>query len=118
MSQRGHCHQSASAGKQAGKAGRNSENARRVCRMVWGTGERIWVASKGSNSHFYAYSPCCIISAGKDVILTIVDHCCSQVVVFLPCSSTITGVGIAQLYFDNVYRWFGLPNKVISDRDP
>jgi len=25
---------------------------------------------------------------------------------------------VAQLYFDNVYRWFGLPSKVISDRDP
>ena len=30
----------------------------------------------------------------------------------------ITGPGIAQLYFDHVYRWFGLPDKVISDRDP
>jgi len=25
---------------------------------------------------------------------------------------------VAQLYFDNVYRWFGLPSKVISNRDP
>jgi len=25
---------------------------------------------------------------------------------------------VAQLYFDNVYRWFGLPSKIISDRDP
>ena len=25
---------------------------------------------------------------------------------------------MAQLYFDNVYWWFGLPLKVISDRDP
>src|SRR5712672_21433 len=31
---------------------------------------------------------------------------------------TITGPGVAQLYFDNIYRWFGLPSKVISDRDP
>jgi hypothetical protein len=46
MSQRGHCHRSASVGKQARKAGRNSENVRRRCRMVWGTGECIWVASE------------------------------------------------------------------------
>ena len=55
---------------------------------------------------------------GKDAILTIVDHGCSRAALFLPCSTTITGPGIAQLYLDHVYRWFGLPKKVISDRDP
>ena len=55
---------------------------------------------------------------GKDVILTIVDHGCSRAAVFLPCKTTITGPGIAQLYLDHVYRWFGLPSKVINDRDP
>src|SRR5260221_9277243 len=55
---------------------------------------------------------------GKDAILTIVDHGCSRATVFLPCTSTITGPGITQLYFENVYRWFGLPTKMISDRDP
>src|SRR5712672_637440 len=53
-----------------------------------------------------------------DSILTIVDHGCSRAAVFLPCATTVTGPGVAQLYFDNVYRWFGLPSKVISDRDP
>ncbi len=28
------------------------------------------------------------------------------------------GPGIAQLYLDHVYRWFGLPSRMISDRDP
>ena len=55
---------------------------------------------------------------GKDAILTIVDHGCSRAAIFLPCSTTITGPGIAQLYMDHVYRWFGLSIKVISDRDP
>src|SRR6266849_3959275 len=55
---------------------------------------------------------------GKDAILTIVDHGCSRAAIFLPCTSTITGPGITQLYLDNVYRWFGLPNKMITDRDP
>jgi hypothetical protein len=55
---------------------------------------------------------------GKDTILTIVDHSCSRAAIFLPCATTITGQGIAQLYLEHVYQWFGLPTKVISDRDP
>jgi len=53
-----------------------------------------------------------------DSVLTIVDHGCSRATVFLPCATTITGPGVAQLYFDNIYQWFGLPSKVISNRDP
>ena len=53
-----------------------------------------------------------------DSVLTIVDHGCSRAAIFLPCATTIMGPGVAQLYFDNVYRWFGLPSKIISDRDP
>jgi hypothetical protein len=55
---------------------------------------------------------------GYNAILTIVDHGCSRAAIFLPCLTTITGPGIAHLYLDNVYRWFGLPTKIISDRDP
>jgi transposase InsO family protein len=55
---------------------------------------------------------------GKDAILTIVDHGCSRAAIFLPYTTTITRPGIAQLYMDHVYRWFGLPTKVISNRDP
>jgi len=55
---------------------------------------------------------------GKDTILTIVDHGCSHAAVFLPCSTNITGPGIAQLYLEHIYRWFGLPKKMISDCDP
>ena len=40
---------------------------------------------------------------GKDAILTIVDHGCSRAAVFLPCSTNITGPGIAQLYLEHVY---------------
>ncbi len=56
--------------------------------------------------------------AGYNAILTIVDHGCSRAAIFLPCNDTITGPGIAQLYLDHVYRWFGLPSRMISDRDP
>jgi len=55
---------------------------------------------------------------GKDAILTIVDQGCSRAAIFLACDMTITGPGIAQLYMDHVFRWFGLPDKIISDRDP
>jgi hypothetical protein len=55
---------------------------------------------------------------GKDAILTIVDQGCSCVAIFLPCNMKITGPGIAQLYHNHVFRWFGLPTKIISNRDP
>jgi hypothetical protein len=55
---------------------------------------------------------------GKDTILTIVDQGCSRAAIFLPCNMAITGPGVAKLYHDYVFRWFGLPTKIISDRDP
>ena len=55
---------------------------------------------------------------GFNAILTIIDHGCSRAAVFLPCTTNISGPGIAQLYLDNIYQWFGLPTKIISDRDP
>ena len=57
-------------------------------------------------------------SQGHDAILTIVDQGCSRAAIFLPCQMTITGEEVAQLYAENVYQWFGLPTKVISDQDP
>jgi len=29
----------------------------------------------------------------------------------------VTSPGITQLYLDDMYQWFGLPSKLISDRD-
>jgi hypothetical protein len=58
------------------------------------------------------------LSRGYDAILTIVDHGCSRGVVFLPCNTMITSPQITQLYYKHVYPWFGLPSKVISNRDP
>ena len=52
---------------------------------------------------------------GFNAILTIVNHGCSRAAIFLPCTTTISGLGIAQLYLDYMYRWFGLPTKIISD---
>src|SRR5580692_3801331 len=54
----------------------------------------------------------------QDAILTIVDQGCSRAALFLPCKTTITGEGIALLYLQHLFPWFGTPAKVISDRDP
>jgi hypothetical protein len=53
-----------------------------------------------------------------DAILTIVDQGCSKAAKFLPCNKTIDGKGVAQLYFENLFPWFGIPKRIISDRDP
>jgi hypothetical protein len=57
-------------------------------------------------------------SRGFDSVLTIVDHGCSRGAIFLPCHATITSPQIAQLYYQHVYPWYGLPSRIISDRDP
>jgi hypothetical protein len=55
---------------------------------------------------------------GRDAILTIVDHGCSRTAVFIPCNTSVTSLDIAQLYLEHVYKWFGIPAKIISDQDP
>jgi hypothetical protein len=57
-------------------------------------------------------------SNGKDSILTIVDQGCSKAARFLPCKKTIDGQGVADLYFKHLFTWFGIPQRVITDRDP
>jgi Integrase zinc binding domain len=42
-------------------------------------------------------------SDGHDAILTIIDHGCSRGAIFLPCSTTISGTGIAKLYLEHVF---------------
>ncbi len=53
-----------------------------------------------------------------DAILTIMDQGCSKAAKFIPCTKTITGEGVATLYFCHLFPWFGLPQPIISDRDP
>ena len=36
----------------------------------------------------------------------------------IPCSKTITAAGTAQLYKEHVFRYKGLPERIISDRGP
>ena len=57
-------------------------------------------------------------SQGYDSILTITDQGCTKMALFLPCNETISAEGVAQLYFNYVFLQFGVPSKVITDRDP
>jgi hypothetical protein len=58
------------------------------------------------------------ISNGFDSILTITDHDCTKMAIFIPCNESINAEGVADLYLRKVFPRFGLPSKVISDRDP
>ena len=57
-------------------------------------------------------------SHGYDSIMVIVDHDASKGIVLIPCHKTIDALQTAQLYHQHVYRRFGLPTSIISDRGP
>ena len=57
-------------------------------------------------------------AGGHNSILTIVDHDCTKTALFFPCAKTIDAYGVAALYAQWVFPYFGIPRKVISDRDP
>jgi hypothetical protein len=57
-------------------------------------------------------------SEGFDSILTIVDQGCSKAAKFIPCHKTIDGPGVALEYLKHLVPWFGVPERIISDRDP
>src|SRR5712691_6795126 len=56
-------------------------------------------------------------SGGFDTILTITDTDCSKASLFIPCRETIDSEGVAQLYLHHVLPHYGIPQKIISDRD-
>ena len=49
---------------------------------------------------------------------SVVDQGLSKGVILIPCSKTLTSEGTAQLLLENLYKRFGLPDKIISDRGP
>jgi hypothetical protein len=56
-------------------------------------------------------------SEGFDSILTVTDHDVSKAAFFIPCLKTTMGEDLAKLYAIYIFPHFGVPNKVISDRD-
>ena len=53
-----------------------------------------------------------------DSILVVVDQGLSKGVILIPCNKTITADETAQLLLENLYKRFGLPDKIILDRGP
>ncbi|GKA69579.1 transposon ty3-I gag-pol polyprotein [Tanacetum coccineum] len=53
---------------------------------------------------------------GNDYLFVIVDRF-SKMVVLIACKKTVTGEEAARLFFENVWKIFGLPKSIISDRD-
>jgi hypothetical protein len=58
------------------------------------------------------------VSQGFNSILTITNQGCTKAAIFIPCNKDITAEETATLYIKHVFAHFGLPTKVISDRDP
>ena len=57
-------------------------------------------------------------SRNYDTILTITDHDCTKALLFIPCREDISAEGVARLFISYVFRHYGFPRKIISDRDP
>ena len=55
---------------------------------------------------------------GYNAILSIVDHGLSKGVILAPTKKTATEGDIAQLLIDYLFRYYGLPDSILSDRDP
>ena len=58
------------------------------------------------------------ISEGYDSILAVVDQGLMKGVILIPCNKTLTADQCAKLLLDNVYKRFGLMDKIISDQGP
>jgi hypothetical protein len=57
-------------------------------------------------------------SNGYTALMAIVDHNLSKGVILIPCTKEETALTTAQLYHQHVYRRYGLPRAMISDRGP
>src|SRR5450759_4530417 len=57
-----------------------------------------------------------LMSPGFNAILTIVDRF-SKMAYFVPTSKTVSATEVAMVVFDHVYRMWGLPTHILSDRD-
>ena len=55
---------------------------------------------------------------GFDSILVVVNQGLTKGVILIPCNKTITSEQTGDLLLKNLYKRFGLPDKIISDRGP
>jgi hypothetical protein len=52
-----------------------------------------------------------------DTICVFIDRL-SKAAVSIPCYNIITAKGMAELYYTYVYRYYGWPDSIVSDRGP
>jgi hypothetical protein len=50
-----------------------------------------------------------------DSVFVVVDRL-TKMAHFMPCNKTIIGEETARLFMDNIYKYHGLPDEIISDR--
>jgi transposase InsO family protein len=55
---------------------------------------------------------------GSDSILVVVDQGLSKGVILCPTTKMVTMDRISDLLHENLYKRFGLPDKMLSDREP
>ena len=54
-------------------------------------------------------------SVGFDSVMVVVNHGLMKGVILTPCLKTIDVAGVAQLFFDFVFKRFGLHDTIILD---
>ena len=57
-------------------------------------------------------------SNGYNSLIVVVDHDLSKGIILIPCTKNIDALGTTKAYHQHVYRRFGLPKRIISDRGP
>jgi hypothetical protein len=57
-------------------------------------------------------------SEENNTILTITDHDCLKAALFFTCKEMIMAEEVAELYAKQVFPHYGIPRKIILDRDP
>ena len=57
-------------------------------------------------------------SQGYDSILTVTNHNCTKMAVFIPCPEEINAEEMAALYTKHMFPSYGFPTKLISHWDP
>jgi len=56
-------------------------------------------------------------SSGHDTVMTVIDSV-SKRVYFVLMHTTVTAEGVARLFLHYVWKLYGLPKRVVSDRRP
>ena len=52
-----------------------------------------------------------------NVLYVVVDYNLIKIIVLISYTKTINAIGTARLYYNNIYWKFGLPNRIISDKE-